>query len=169
MATRRSLLACCASIAGLLVADIASACSCRAPKGSHSSRVKREFRSASVVFSARVMRVVSFAASDSPAPNAELLVLEVWKGSLTAGQTIAVIAFDDGASCNRGAESGQELMIYAYGSPPYELTDCSLTGRLADSARDRPLLDRLSRRLSKATARPPSESPNTSFERTRER
>jgi hypothetical protein len=169
MISRTSAFALICVVTSLFASDVATACSCISPKGTHSSHVKRTFENSSAVFSARVTRTLPFSHVGDSVPNAELLVLQVWKGPLTVGATIEVFAFEDGASCNRGAVAGQELMIYVFGPPPYELTHCSLTGHLADSARDLPLLDKLSKRYLRTRAKAARESPKNSLERTRDR
>ncbi len=151
------------SVIAMLASTPADACTC-IQTGTHSSQVKRSFEESVAVFSARVASVSERRSVDGLEASADMKVLEVWKGPMRAGDTVAVgvAPSKGGLSCQYPVKSGEELMIYAFSGPPYQLVICSSSGPLSASKGDRPLLDELRDRQARSR-------PATSFERTRER
>ncbi len=154
----------------VLASTPADACTCL-QTGTHTSQVESGFEASVTVFAARVASVSERRNADGLEASAEMRVLEVWKGPMRAGDMMAVGVAPSrgGLSCQYPVKSGEELMIYAFSGPPYELIICSLSGPLSTSKGDRPLLDKLRDRDARRPSSAVEEPPNTSSPRTRER
>lgn len=130
------------------------ACSCAALPGSHPEQVEKSLADAKSVFVARLTR-------SSVGPDrmqrrlvtelAHFEVIEVFKGALTAGQTIIVNQVLSAGSCAQSSANdppwmfvqrepavapepvkiSREWLIYAYGDEPLELSRCTRSAPLS--------------------------------------
>jgi len=132
----------------VLASTPADACTCL-QTGTRTSQVESGFEASVAVFSARVASVSERRNADGLEASAEMKVLEVWKGSMRAGDMVAVGVAPSrgGLSCQYPGKSGEELII------------CSLSGPLSTSKGDRPLLDKLRDRDARRRSSAVEESP----------
>jgi hypothetical protein len=136
----------------LMATAKAQACSCVGPGDlSEEEQIEKEFSEADAVVIARVVMVKqSLVAEDHSGvhriEDAQFVVAEILKGSHKMGETIHVRSNLGGGTCGRSARNdppwleiasetvpsassvavlSDEWLIYAHGSQPYELSNCS--------------------------------------------
>jgi hypothetical protein len=164
MTARVTLIAATLLLISALSSEPASACTC-VRNGNFSSHIRQAYQSESEVFSARVLHVRH--SDDGREAFAEIEVLEVWKGSLSAGThlTVSTMPRVGGMSCALSVVAGQEVVTYT--SESLRVSKCT-THVLSETwgERERRLLAKLRKEhLRKISV----EATNTSLERKREK
>lgn len=137
----------------LAAASRADACSCVMLKGTQAEQVGQSLADARAVFVARLTR--SSVGPDREhrkvvAESAQFEVLEVFKGTLTVGQTVSVNQVVSAGSCGQSSTNdppwmfaqkkpntlpepvkiSRQWLIYAYGEEPFELSRCTRSAPL---------------------------------------
>ena|SRR5688572_10082867 len=164
MTARVTLIAPTLLLLGALASEPAAACTCVRSE-TFASHIRNAFRSESEVFSARVVHVRH--SDDGREAFAEIEVIEVWKGSLSAGThlTVGTMPRVGGMSCALSVVVGQEVVTYT--SESLRVSKCT-THLLSESRgdRERRLLAKLRKKhLRKVRVA----SPDISLERARAR
>lgn len=141
-----------------LVLSLASlpalACGCAMPVDlSRFEEIARAFEGADEVYSAAVEEVRSFdepkAMLRTDLQQAQLRVLQVWKGSYRPGQRLAVFTRNHPLllNCSMEPAAGDALMIYGQGSGSEAgISTCSRSGPLSRAFPDLPVLLQLAKR-----------------------
>ena len=100
----------------------AMACSCQKNPGELGTTLIRARDAAVAVYVGQVQQVVE----NPPHATAWVKVLQVLKGSVTAGETLKVPAWGAG-DCTPPFEEGETYLIYATGLAPIDVSTCSRT------------------------------------------
>lgn len=128
------------------------ACSCMQPKGSEEEQVKAELADAKVVFVGKVTSLQRSFVDRYQVEDAEVKVVQVFKGDLGVGQTVKIRSSIGGGMCGRSVREGAdastpvaklgEWLLYGYGDGTFEISICNRS-KPVTGTRDVELLKRL--------------------------
>jgi hypothetical protein len=128
------------------------ACSCLQPKGSEEEQVKQELADAKVVFVGKVTSLQRSFVDRYQVEEAEVKVVQVFKGDVKVGQTLKIRSSIGGGMCGRSVREGadastpvaklDEWLLYGYGDGAFEVSICNRSNPVTNT-RDIELLKRL--------------------------
>ena len=139
----------------LAAVEPAISCSCVVNgSGLFEDQVEDAFGRATFVFLGEVESVKTAAESHAMANGrrvsldvqvAHIKVLKIWKGSRKAGDIVVAQTTTTCCLCGLAVKAKQQLLVYAYGAEPIELSVCSRTTDTGSHSPDIPVIERILR------------------------